>query len=238
MVHEKNINKFNEDIATHNGYIYTTNKKLSSMLANRRISEAVRQLTDLKEKNVIDVGCGDGTYTLELAGMGPDHVLGVDAAEEAINCARKKAKGISNVSFEVVDILNIQPPEKRYDVAIIRGTLHHLHDVEGAIAKICLLAKEIIVVEQNGYNPVLKILETVSTYHIEHKEKSFRPGRLDRWFVKNGGIIIQSFYVGLVPFFCPDVITKLCNFLEPIVEKTPLLRNFVCGRYVQKIQMT
>ena len=208
------------------------------MLANRRIQIAVRHLTDLRKKDVIDVGCGDGTYTLKWLEMDPDHVLGIDPAEEAIISAREKAHGISNVSFEVADIFEFQPPKKRYDVAIVRGTLHHLHDVERAIAKICLMAKEIIVIEPNGYNLVLKLLEKTSIYHIEHGEKSFLPSSLDRWFVRNGGEIIQSYYAGLVPFFCPIFVAKLCSFIEPLVEKMPLIRNIACGRYVQKIQMS
>ena len=37
------------------------------------------------------------------------------------------------------------------------------------------------VIEPNGYNPVLKVLEKVSRYHIEHEERSFFPATLHAW---------------------------------------------------------
>ena len=99
------------------------------------------------------------------------------------------------------------------------------------------MAKQIIVVEPNGYNPVLKVIEKVSRYHRQHEERSYRPSQLDRWFEDRGGRIESSQYIGLVPMFCPDLFARLCKSVERIVECTPLLRSFCCGQYVQKIAM-
>jgi len=109
--------------------------------------------------------------------------------------------------------------------------------VETAVEKICKKARDIVVVEPNGYNPMLKVIEKTSKYHLEHEEKSYRPGILDAWFIRNGGEIVQSIYVGLVPMFCPDLAARVLKFFEPIVEKTPLLRRLCCGQYVNKIRI-
>jgi hypothetical protein len=50
------------------------------------------------------------------------------------------------------------------------------YQIEKAIQIICNIADEIIVAEPNGYNPVLKIMEKVSPYHIQHEEKSYALG--------------------------------------------------------------
>ncbi|MEN9446757.1 MAG: hypothetical protein RJA25_46 [Bacteroidota bacterium] len=71
---------------------------------------------------------------------------------------------IRNIEFQVLDVYQI-PSFKRYDIAIIRGILHHLYQAEKAIEIICNTAKEIIVTKPNGYNPVLKIMEKISPYH-------------------------------------------------------------------------
>ena len=57
---------------------------------------------------VLDVGCGFGDSTVQIAGMvGPDgHAHGIDVAERMIERARADAEktGTENVSFEVVDV--------------------------------------------------------------------------------------------------------------------------------------
>ncbi len=47
----------------------------------------------------------------------------------------------------------------------------------------------------------------------------------------------RSLYIGLVPFFCPDLMARVLNALEPIVERIPVLRAIACGQYVQEIRM-
>lgn len=236
---EKNIDKFNSDTAVNKGYLYSATNKLSCRMSNARISEAVGQIIDLHGKSVIDIGCGDGTYTMELLDMGAVSVLGVDAAEGAIAQAREKSRGHTDIRFEVRDVYQLGPLtlNTRFHVAVVRGILHHLYDVETAIRRICDIADDIVVIEPNGYNPVLKLIEKTSKYHIEHEEKSYRPGMLDKLFTRNKGEIVQSIYIGLVPFFCPDEMAKVLKFLEPLVEKTPLIRTLCCGQYVQRVRI-
>jgi hypothetical protein len=118
----------------------------------------------------------------------------------------------------------------------VRGVLHHLYEPERAISRLSKIAKAIIIVEPNGYNPVLKLIERFSAYHREHEEKSYPPHRLDRWFTKFGGRVVESTYAGLVPFFCPEPLAKVLKVVEPIVERVPVARQLGCAVYVQRIQ--
>ncbi|MEE3330545.1 MAG: class I SAM-dependent methyltransferase [Myxococcota bacterium] len=237
MADERNVQAFNEDAAAHDGYVYTTSDRLSCQLSNARMTRAILELGDVAGKRVIDIGCGDGTYTASLAEAGAASVLGVDAADVAIERARDRCEAMENVTFDVVDIYALEAPAERYDLAVVRGILHHLYDVERAIERIAAVAGEIVVLEPNGYNPVLKAIEKLSPYHVEHEEKSYAPRNLDRWFENCGGRIDASKYVGLVPMFCPDTLARLCKAAEPIVEGTPGLRAVTCGQYVQRIRV-
>lgn len=235
MATERNINEFNLDIENNEGYLYSKTNKLSCQLANKRLSAAVNQMANITGKRVIDIGCGDGTYTMELYSHQPKYLLGVDAAASAVECAIEKSNRIENLEFAVGDIYNLKDINGRFDIAIVRGVLHHLDDVVSAINSISKIADQIIIVEPNGYNPVLKIIEKTSKYHIEHDEKSYFPHLLDKWFEREGGKVARSKYCGLVPMFCPDVMAKLLKKIEPIIESIPVIRQLLCAVYVQKI---
>ena len=207
---------------------------MSSVLANRRITDAILAMTSFQGKRVIDVGCGDGTYSLELLRAGASEVIGVDAAEKAVETANRKVSNIDGIHFEVMDIFRLKGG-KRYDIAVLRGILHHIDPVQSAINNISKIADEIIVLEPNGFNPILKLIEKISPYHIRHGEKSYSPVMLDHWFEDSGCRIGQSRFIGLVPMFCPDVTAKMFKIIEPIIEKVPVFRQLFCGQYIVKI---
>ena len=224
-------NSFAEDMDVLGGYTYTRSNSLSGRLSNERISKAILHGLDCHGKTVLDIGCGDGAYTLEYITSGARSVVGIDPVDEAIRSAAEKYKHIPNLSFKCQDLYTM-PVAEKYDVAIVRGVLHHTPDIKRAIRVICSVAKEIVVVEPNGYNPVLKIIEKLSPYHVQHEERSFPPCLLRREFEKNGATLLASEYVGLAPFFCPDWLAKILKFFEPAVEKIVLIKQLACGQYV------
>lgn len=234
---EKNIEAFNRD-ATGGGYVYTERGGYSSQVANRRLTDAVLAMAELRGKTVLDVGCGDGTYTFELAAEGPTVVLGVDAADVAVARARARADelALNNVEFAVGDAYELEKLGRQFDVAVVRGVLHHLYDASRAVRSVMQVAREVVVVEPNGYNPVLKMIEKISPYHREHEEKSYPPFQLNRWFESQGAQVVRSAYVGLVPFFCPELLARALKKIEPIVEGVPLLRELGCAVYVARIE--
>ena len=236
MVEEKNVAKFNEDVAENEGYLYTRTSKLSCRLANQRQSRLITDMIDISGKRVIDVGCGDGTYTLDLLKCNTSYILGVDAAETAIESANVKAEGVDGISFQVASVYDLQDLGEKFDVAIVRGVLHHLYNAKEAVANISKIASQAVIVEPNGYNPILKVIEKTSRYHIEHEEKSYSPHLLNTWIRQCGGSVVKSTYGGLVPMFCPDLMARLLKKIEPIVEAIPLFRCISCAVYVPKVR--
>jgi SAM-dependent methyltransferase len=226
---------FDHDAAEHGGYLYADPARYSAVVANARMTTAILDMTDFAGKRVIDIGCGDGTYTKDLVDAGAREVFGVDGAPQAIEVARSKK--IPNTRFEALDVTGLQV-EERYDAALVRGVIHHIDHVEPVIERICAAARVVVIVEPNGYNPVLKVLEKVSPYHREHGERSYSKRRLDRWFAAHGGVVERFAYVGLVPMFCPTPMAKLLKKVEPFVEGQPGLRAITCGQYVACYRIT
>jgi 2-polyprenyl-3-methyl-5-hydroxy-6-metoxy-1,4-benzoquinol methylase len=231
---KKNVDRFDEDVRQGGSYAYTA-ERLSSQLANARISRSIGEAYDFRDKSVLDLGCGDGTYSLELPGFGARRVLGIDPAAEAVNAATEKARacGLGNVvQFEVGDLYALEPHVVNggFDCVVLRGVLHHLPDAPGALMALAKVAPTIVVLEPNGLNPVLKVLEKVSAYHVAHEERSFTPGQLRRWLQAAGFRVTTSAVLNLVPMFCPNWMARPLRLVEPAVEQLPGLRDIACGQ--------
>lgn len=233
---KRNVSQFNEDVLKTGSYEYTT-ERLSAQLANARISTVIANSFDFSDKTILDLGCGDGTYTLEFPSLGIKKIIGLDPAEVAIEAATARVQklGISEkVQFKVGNIYSLKHflDNSPIDCIIIRGVLHHLPDPAKAIAELSSFNGTIIVLEPNGLNPVLKLLEKFSHYHIEHEERSFRPNLICSWLTSAGFNISSQQVINLVPFFCPDWMAKTLKTIEPLFENIPVIRNFVCGQSI------
>lgn len=86
---------------------------------------------------VLDVACGTGYPTLELARyLGQDcDLAGIDTWEEAIQLARRKAaeEWLRNVTFLTADVLNSGLPERSFDVLTCNLGLERFADRTAAL---------------------------------------------------------------------------------------------------------
>jgi hypothetical protein len=119
-----------------------------------------------------------------------------------------------------------------FEIGQLRGVLHHLDRPAAVLYEAFRVCSTVAIIEPNGYNPVLKVLERCSPYHRQHAEKSYAPRRLDRWITAAGATVTRRFWAGLVPMFCPDWMARLLKRVEPIVERFPFLNRVACAVYV------
>jgi SAM-dependent methyltransferase len=223
---------FNADIESHGGYQYAFLARRSAVCANRRFSDVIIRTARLDGKRVVDVGCGDGTYTAVLrAETRAAFILGIDPAAKAIALAKSRhAPGHEGLAFRNCFASDLISEGEHFDVAIYRGVMHHVGDPAAEIAAALRLADAVLLLEPNGYNPGVKLIERMSSYHRSHFERSFPLSRYRRWIEAAGGRIEEAFYFGLVPMFSPDWFVSLGKFLEPFVERLPGVRTILCGQ--------
>lgn len=228
---KRNVSKFNSDIAENDGYRYTTHAQYSSIVANRRMTEATLAAIPADASTLVDIGCGDGTYTHNLKAARPGLACtGFDPAAAAVAAARRH---FPEVEYLVGDLLDPRTfPARRFDVAVIRGVIHHLPDAEAGISNAIRLSDRIILIEPNGNNPILKWLERNFHYHIEHEEQSYRSDQLSAWCLRSGYRITRLEYIGFVPFFFPTLPARIIHFFQPLLERLGPLGKYFAAQIV------
>ena len=83
---------------------------------------------------VLDVGCGPGTITVDIARrVTPGRVVGIDASADVIEQATRDATGVENVEFATGDVYALDFPGASFDVVHAHQVLQHLSDPVGAL---------------------------------------------------------------------------------------------------------
>ncbi len=115
--------------------VYTHGHAESVLRSHRwRTAEnsAARLLPHLRPGlDLLDVGCGPGTITCDLADLvAPGRVTAVEPTEAALDLARQEAarRGITTIDFVVADVHALDLADASYDVVHAHQVLQHVAD--------------------------------------------------------------------------------------------------------------
>jgi SAM-dependent methyltransferase len=92
--------------------------------------------------SLLDVGCGPGTITIDLAArVAPGKVVGIDAAPDALAAASTKAPRMATVDFQTGDVYALGYPDGEFDVVHAHQVLQHLADPVAALREMRRVCK-------------------------------------------------------------------------------------------------
>lgn len=110
-----------------NAKLYRERSNLQQAMA----AEVLRALELAGTERVLDVGCGDGRISAEIARRVPrGTVVGVDASSRMIELASEKSG--PNLHFEVADARTL-PYSREFDLVVSFNALHWIHEQDLAL---------------------------------------------------------------------------------------------------------
>jgi SAM-dependent methyltransferase len=144
---------------------------------------------------VLEVGCGAG-YAVDYLGDRVSDYLGVDHSDELVGIA-SACHGRDSVEFRSGRIQDLRL-ETQYETVLVIGVLHHLDDVESALATMVGSLRPggwLRVNEPQPDNPVVRVLRRLrkrldSTYAEDQIE--FAPEELRKMFTRHGLVDVST----------------------------------------------
>jgi 2-polyprenyl-3-methyl-5-hydroxy-6-metoxy-1,4-benzoquinol methylase len=141
-------------------------KRYSAQSLRRRFREEFRfrVVNELRDKKVLDVGCGEGSNSVTLAKLGA-RVTGIDISPRSIEVAERKAEinGLTeSARFLCSPLEEADIPRHSFDVIWGDSILHHLiENLESVMQRLALWAKpgaQMVFVEPTNFNNALRRL--------------------------------------------------------------------------------
>ncbi len=80
----------------------------------------------MRSGTVLDLGSGTGYLAIEIARRVPGlQVYGIDLSRQMVKIARRHARGVENVRFELSNVANLPFKDGSVDFIVSTGSLHH-----------------------------------------------------------------------------------------------------------------
>lgn len=168
--------------------------------------------------SVLELGCGDGTFAIEVLSRRYRRVDAMDKSSAAIERARQRSTA-GHLHFRVADVTaHRYAPGERWDGAFLIGFLHHVKPWAASVVRqLAEVAPRVVVMEPNGNQPLRKLLEYLPSYR-RAGEESFTFAALGRLFDRAGYRLVRARTINLFPPFTPDVLYPVGVRAERLIE--------------------
>ena len=188
--------------------------KTGDLNFKRRVITMLDYLDIQPGDNILDMGCGEGFYSMVLDNLYDCKITAVDFDPEILALAHKWLDGRSNVTLEQGDITKLRFPDSSFDKIVCTEVLEHIDDDKTAIKELYRVLKPggviAITVPNKNYpllwDPLNKVRESLGLGHFspmsgfwggiwakDHK-RLYLPSEL-RGLAENAGFLTEDLRV-------------------------------------------
>lgn len=148
-------------------------------------------MPDLKDKTVLDLGCGFGGHCLHFIREGAKKVVGIDISKKMLDIAKAENNN-SNIIYLNMPMENITELKEKFDIVVSSLALHYVEDYAALVHNIYALLNEngvFVFSQENPLNTCFssgkrwtkdekgkKLFANISNYGIDGERESV-------WFV-------------------------------------------------------
>jgi len=197
--------------------------------------------SDVKNKTVLDAGCGTGIFSIIFANKGAEKIIGIDISEGSLRTARhlKKHFSLENVEFRKEDMLKLPFEDETFDIVWAWGTVHHTTDPIKAISELIRVLKKggslllavykrtkltfiheiirhtLIRTPKKSWKLLSKILAVFLApvvYFFKRREKSRKGEKLEE-------LILDWYFVPIRHYYYPEEIRTFLELKSLSIEK-------------------
>jgi SAM-dependent methyltransferase len=189
---------------------------------------------------ILEVGCGTGSFTRELARSGAE-VVAIDVSPELLEIARSNYSG-PNVRYEIQNAYALTYSDATFDSVVGSSVLHHL-EIEVALREIYRVLKPrgtIYFTEPNMLNPQIAIQKNVP-WVKQRLGDSPDETAFFRWLLRR--LLEQTGYrdIRIDPFDflhpkTPVPLIDRVNALGRFLENVPVISEFAGSLYIRAIK--
>jgi SAM-dependent methyltransferase len=189
---------------------------------------------------VLEVGCGTGYFTQELARSGAD-VIAIDVSPELLEIAKANCSA-PNVRYEIQNAYTLSYPDAVFDSVVGSSVLHHL-EIEAALREIYRVLKlggSVHFTEPNMLNPQVAIQKNVPW--IKRKlgdspdETAFFRWPLRRVLEQTGYRDIRIDPFDFLHPKTPAPLIDRVNALGRLLENVPIISEFAGSLHIRALK--
>ena len=160
---------------------------IGELVARTQARVLANMVGRIQDREILDVGTGTGRAALLLA-HGAARVTGVDASEEMLAIARRRAADeLVKVNFLRGDAHALDFPDRSFDVAVAFRLLMHTPKWQKCVAELCRVADRLVVVDYPSATSVA-LIESLGRRVVHAAGRRTEPYR-----VFTHGTIVEAF---------------------------------------------
>lgn len=179
-------------------------------------------LPSLKNKNILDLGCGYGWHCKYMVDQGAFHVLGIDASKKMLEVACQK-NAHERIQYEWGEIENYNYLPNTYDLVFSSLVMHYIEDYPKLCVKIYDCLKEEGIFIFSCEHPIFTAYGNQDWYYDEQNEILHWP--VDHYFEEKEreaiflGHSMTKYHRTLTTYLMTLI---ECGFMiEEVIEPTP-----------------
>ena len=199
-----------------------------------------RDFLGTSSQHVLEVGCGTGLFTQELADS-PNNIVSIDISPELIELAQKRVKH-SNVTFRAADACDTGFSDQTFDAIVGISVLHHLEcdDALGEFSRLLKPSGKLWFSEPNMMNPQIALQKNIPWI------KAWSGDSLDetaffRWTLRQNLFRHHFDKVNVTPFDflhpgIPRAFLPLAKPFTAFLEHVPLIKEISGSLAIQAVK--